>query len=155
MTRNRKGPAHGYAKRCVSLEVFESCDLNGAPLTVTIVSAPLETLKNPEGKEQTKTVLYFRGTKKLLPLNATNWDSVADIAGDDSDDWAGHKIELYPAKTEMKGKTVDCIRVRAPEQPKAATKQKPAAKEKRSAGEAGMTTRWTTKFLFEQGASTP
>lgn len=102
-------------------------DLDGTPLTVTIVSAPLETLKNPEGKEQTKTVLYLRGTKKLLPLNVTNWVSCAEICGDDSDDWAGHKIELYPTTTEMKGKVVDCIRIRAPEQSKPATKQKPAA----------------------------
>ena len=60
-------------------------DLDGTPLTVTIVSAPLETLKNPEGKEQTKTVLYLRGTKKLLPLNVTNWVSCAEICGDDID----------------------------------------------------------------------
>ena len=94
---------------------LKAADLNGDPLVVTIVSAPLETLKNPEGKEQTKTVLYFRGTKKLLPLNLTNWDSVADVTGEsDSENWAGCKIELYPATTEMKGKTVDCIRVRAP-----------------------------------------
>ena len=98
---------------------LKAADLNGAPLAVTIVSAPLETLKNPEGKEQTKTVLYLRGTKKLLPLNVTNWDAVADVTGeDDSADWAGHDIELYPAKTQMGGKTVDCIRIRAPEQPK-------------------------------------
>jgi hypothetical protein len=109
---------------------LKAADLNGTPLTVMIVSAPLESLTSPEGKEQTKTVLYFRGTKKLLPLNVTNWDAVADIAGDDSDDWAGHKIELYPTTTEMKGKIVDCIRVRAPEQSKPATKQKPAAKAK-------------------------
>ena len=112
---------------------LKAADLDGTPLVVTIVSAPLETLKNPEGKEQTKTVLYFRGTKKLLPLNVTNWDAVADIAGDDSDDWAGHKIELYPAKTEMKGKTVNCIRVRAPEKAKPPAKQKPAAKKSATA----------------------
>lgn len=107
---------------------LKAADLSGKPLTVTIVSAPLETLKNTEGKEQTKTVLYFRGTKKLLPLNMTNWDSVADVTGEaDSAAWAGCEIELYPAKTEMKGKTVDCIRIRAPEQPKSPTKQKPSA----------------------------
>ena len=113
---------------------LKAADLNGTPLVVTIVSAPMETLQSPEGKEQTKTILYLRGTKKLLPLNITNWDSIAAIAGDDSDDWAGHKIELYPTTTEMKGKTVDCIRVRALEQPKPATKQtKPAAKAKAKA----------------------
>jgi hypothetical protein len=107
---------------------LRAADLSGKPITVTIESAPLETLKSPEGKEQTKTVLYFKKTKKALPLNVTNWDAVADIAGDDSDDWPGHKVELYPTTTEMKGKTVDCIRIRPPAQrelPK--IKQKPPA----------------------------
>ena len=99
-------------------EVFPSkylkaADLNGKPVTVTIEGAPLETLKNPEGKEQIKTVLYFRGSKKMLPLNMTNWDSVADICGDNTDDWPGHRIELYPDRTQMGSKIVDCIRIRA------------------------------------------
>jgi len=101
-------------------EVFPSkylkaSDLN-KPIVVTIESAPLEMLKNPEGQEQRKTVLYFRGAKKALPLNATNWDTTAEICGEDTDDWPGGKIELYADKTRMGGKTVDCIRVRAPGQ---------------------------------------
>jgi hypothetical protein len=100
-------------------------DLKGTPITVTIVSAPIETLKTPDGREDTKTVLYFCGAKKNLPLNRTNWDAVANICGDDSDDWPGHKIELYPATTEMKGKVVDCIRVRAPVQGELAPKKLP------------------------------
>jgi hypothetical protein len=74
-------------------EVFPSkflraADLGGKPITVTIESAPLETLKSPEGKEQTKTVLYFKKTKKALPLNRVNWDNVADATGeDDSENW--------------------------------------------------------------------
>jgi hypothetical protein len=112
-------------------EVFPSkylkaSDLNGKPIVVTIDSAPLEVLKNPEGKEQAKTVLYFRGAKKALPLNVTNWDAVAAICGEDTDMWPGCKIELYADKTRMGGKIVDCIRIRAPGQreqtpPKAAT----------------------------------
>jgi hypothetical protein len=100
-------------------EVFPSkylkaADLNGKPIVVTIDRAPLEELKNPEGKEQTKTVLYFRGGKKALPLNVVNWDSVAEICGDDTDMWPGGKIELFATRTQMGGKMVDCIRVRAP-----------------------------------------
>jgi hypothetical protein len=92
----------------------KASDLNGKPIVVEIERAPLEVLKNPEGKEQPKTVLYFRGGKKGLPLNVVNWDSVAEICGDDTDMWPGRKIELYSTKTQMGGKTVDCIRVRAP-----------------------------------------
>ena len=46
-------------------EVFPSKYLkakgNGKPVTVTIKSAPYEPFKNPEGKERSKTVLYFVG----------------------------------------------------------------------------------------------
>lgn len=99
-------------------EVFPSKYLKAAdlikPTVVTIESAPLETLKNHEGKEQLKVVLYFRGAKKALPLNVSNWDAVAEICGADTDDWPGGKIELYATTTQMAGKQVDCIRIRAP-----------------------------------------
>jgi hypothetical protein len=99
-------------------EIFPSKYLKASdltkPIVVTIDCAPLEVLKNPEGKEQSKVVLYFRGAKKALPLNVTNWDAVAAICGEDTDDWPGGKIELYADKTRMGGKTVDCIRLRAP-----------------------------------------
>jgi hypothetical protein len=106
----------------IKSEVFQSKylkaeDLAGKPLTVRIMSAPLEKLKAPDGREQQKVVLYFDGTQKRLPVNQANWDSLADICGEDSDDWPGRTIVLYPTKTQMGGKTVDCIRIRAPKAP--------------------------------------
>jgi hypothetical protein len=89
-------------------------DLQGKPTTATVERAVLETLKSPEGKTQDKIVLYLAGTKKSLPLNVTNFDAVANICGADTDDWPGCQIVLYPTKTLMAGKTVDCIRVRSP-----------------------------------------
>jgi hypothetical protein len=114
-------------------EVFPSkylkaTDLNN-PIVVTIDSAPLEMLKNPEGREQHKTVLYFKGAKKALPLNVSNWDTVAEICGEDTDDWPGAKIELYATKTQMGGKMVDCIRVRASRDAAAKTDAPPKAAE--------------------------
>jgi hypothetical protein len=102
-------------------EVFPSkylkaVDLNGKAICVTIEKAPLEILKNPEGKQEAKTVLHFVKGTKMLPLNQVNWDSVAEICGDDTEEWPGKGIELYPWTTEVKGKTTPCIRVRAPEQ---------------------------------------
>ena len=112
-------------------EIFRSkylkaADLDGRPRTVAIEAARTETLKNDRG-EETKSVLYFKGVRQALPLNLTNWDSVADVTSqDDSDGWPGHKVELYPTTTEMRGKTVDCIRIRAPAQRELPAK-KPAA----------------------------
>lgn len=96
---------------------LRASDLNGKPITVTIERAPLEKLKGMDGKEDTKTVLYFVGAKKCLPLNRTNWDTCADITNEgDSDSWKSHRIELYPTTTEMRGELTPCIRIRKPGQ---------------------------------------
>jgi hypothetical protein len=99
-----------FPTRCLA-----AADLSGKPATFTIVRAPIETLKNKD-REDTKTVLYFRETKKVLPLNRTNWDLCADICGADSDDWPGHQIELYPTTTPFGAGIVPCVRIRPPQQ---------------------------------------
>lgn len=108
---------------------LKAADLQGKPRVVEIEDAPTETFG---GGEERKTVLHFRGGRlKPFPLNFTNWNAVADIAGDDTDDWRRHQIELYPTTTEMKGKIVDCIRIRPPAQrelkPATAAKKPPPA----------------------------
>jgi hypothetical protein len=113
-------------------EVFPSkylkaADLKGKATVVTIDRAPLENLKSLDGEEQKKVVLYFRGAQKSLPLNLTNFDAVCDATGVvDTEDWPGQRIELYPAKTTMGGKTVDCIRIRPASAPRSATSPAPA-----------------------------
>jgi hypothetical protein len=121
---------------------LRASDLNDTAIVGTIQSATTETLKSPDGTQQTKTILSFKGGKKTLPLNMTNWDAVAIITGEgDTDKWPGHKIELYPTTTEMKGKTVDCIRIRAPAQgelPKAKAENKRPAKSAKEADDDDM-----------------
>jgi hypothetical protein len=101
-------------------EVFPSkylktADLKGKPHVAPIERAAYETLKGLDGKETQKIVLYFKNADKSLPLNVTNFDAVCDATGcSDTEDWPGHRIELYPAKTTMGGKTTDCIRIRRP-----------------------------------------
>jgi hypothetical protein len=102
---------------------LKASDLAGKPLVVEIERAPTETFGRGDD-EQPKTVLYFRDDTKPLPLNMVNWDAVAEIAGDDTVDWRGRHIELYPTTTPLRGSIVDCIRIRAVRQkgqkPKAA-----------------------------------
>jgi hypothetical protein len=94
---------------------LKAADLIKGPIVLEIREAPQETLTGFDGQQQTKTVVYFVGTRKKLPLNRTNWNAIADATGEeDSDHWPGHKIELYPSTTEMNGKTLPCIRVRTP-----------------------------------------
>ena len=63
-----------------------------------------------QGQDQKdKLVLHFENEKSLV-LNRTNWTSLEDAFGD-SDDWGGHKVKLYAARTQYQGKMVDAVRV--------------------------------------------
>jgi hypothetical protein len=86
-----------------------------APVVATIKVASLEKIKSFSGGETDKVVIFFAKGLKPLPLNRTNFESCVDISGsDDSDDFVGTKVELYATKTSMNGKTMDCVRIRAP-----------------------------------------
>lgn len=88
-------------------------DLQGKAIKVTIEEIRQEEINGDHGKEK-KLVARFVGKDKGLVLNRTNADSIAEITeSEDTDDWAGAVIVLYPDKTKFGGKTVDCVRVRA------------------------------------------
>lgn len=90
-------------------------DLQGHAVRLTIEHVPTEEIRGEHGNEK-KLVVRFAGKDKGLVLNRTNAESIAEIAGsDDTDDWSGVRIVLFPDKTKFGGKTVDCIRVRAPQ----------------------------------------
>jgi hypothetical protein len=91
---------------------LRAADLGGKPTVVEIAGTTLEDLKDMSGKTQSKPVLAFKDRKKTLVLNRTNYDAVADLHGEETDAWPGRKIELYPTKTNMGGKSMDCIRIR-------------------------------------------
>jgi hypothetical protein len=89
-------------------------DLKDEPAPVKIVSAETEMLRDfTSGKLVPRTVLEFENATKCLPLNKTNWITCSEICGEDTEDWVGKWIELYPDKTPLNGKMVDCIRIRA------------------------------------------
>lgn len=65
------------------------------------------------GKSSKKPMLYFRGKKKPLALNATNGKTIERIAGTpDISKWGGIHVALYVTTTQWGGETVPCIRVR-------------------------------------------
>ncbi len=91
---------------------LKAADLGGKPTVVEITGVTMEDLKDMAGKTQRKGVLAFKDRTKTLVLNRTNYDAVADLHGEETNGWPGKSIELFPAKTNMGGKTMDCIRVR-------------------------------------------
>jgi hypothetical protein len=97
----------------------KACDLNGKTVTLTIAKLVIEELGHGAEKER-KPVLYFQKATKGLVLNRTNAKTIAGLYGDESDDWLGKRISIYPTRIRAFGAMQDTIRVREeiPAQPK-------------------------------------
>jgi hypothetical protein len=102
-------------------EIFPSKYLKASdlpePRVVTIASTAMESFQN-DGREQDKLVVSFkeRSVKPLI-VNMTNFDKITDVAGtDETDRWRGVRIELFTERVPFRGKSVDSVRVREPEQ---------------------------------------
>jgi hypothetical protein len=93
---------------------FKAADLGGKAIDLVIRSATLEMMKNMQGGNESKLVLSFVNQSKALVVNRTNYDAIADLYGDETEDWGGKRIQLYPTKASIGGKSVDAVRVRAP-----------------------------------------
>lgn len=80
--------------------------------------------------DKTQRVLSFKEDERRLGLNATNWDSIAEISGKDDDDlWVGTVIELWVDKNvTYGGKKIPAIRVRKPGVAGAVVASAPASK---------------------------
>ncbi len=89
-----------------------AADLNGSAVKVTIAS--VEPVKIGEDE---KIGIKFIGKEKGIICNVTNWNAIEDAYGEESDDWIGKEIELYPTRVDLRGKLVDAIRVRTAAQP--------------------------------------
>lgn len=90
-------------------------DVADAPVRATIADVRFETIKGDRGSED-KPVLSFKenGFKPMI-LNSTNWGTIEDAYGDESDNWRGKSIELYLDPGVMFGdKRVGGVRVRIP-----------------------------------------
>lgn len=89
----------------------KAADLGGRPVTLTIAKLVVEELGHGAEKER-KPVLYFAKATKGLVLNRTNGMTIAGLYGDESDEWTGKRITIYPTKVRAFGAMQDCIRVR-------------------------------------------
>lgn len=92
-------------------DYLKAADLQGRPAPVTISHVSMENV----GGSDHKPVLYFHGKQRGLVLNKTNANIIASVHGEETDSWAGKRIELYPTQVEFQGKMVEAIRVRHPQ----------------------------------------
>lgn len=99
-----------------------AADLDDAGDHYTITDVRQEEV----AKGEYKWIVFFAETTKGLVLNKVNTRTIGQLLGDDTDDWLGHKITLFPTQVDFQGQTVDAIRVRnrLPKPPKPAAPAK-------------------------------
>lgn len=97
----------------------KAAELNGKTVTLTIARLTVEEMGHGNEKEQ-KPVLHFNKATKGLVLNRTNAMTIAGLYGDETDDWVGKRINIYPTRIRAFGAMQDTIRVREeiPAEPK-------------------------------------
>jgi hypothetical protein len=89
---------------------IKAADLQDRQHEVIMHHVELENI----GDDDRKPVLFFAGKQKGLVLNKTNSRTIAGAYGDDTDEWAGKKVILFPAMVDFRGDQVEAIRVKIP-----------------------------------------
>ncbi len=118
-SRNQKGNTMKVSTAFPS-NYIKANDLDGEPWLLTIRTCKSEVLGQGNDKKS-KLVVHFDEAQKGLILNKTNSNVIAGAYGDETDDWEGEPVEIYPTEVEFKGNRVDGIRIRIP--PKAQPKK--------------------------------
>lgn len=73
-------------------------DLAGRAVTVKIVAAQVETLRQFDGTQAPKLVLTFEKATKRLIVNKTQAKRLAEVTKTEAfADWVGHRVTLKPA----------------------------------------------------------
>lgn len=85
----------------------------GEELLVTIAKFEgEESVKNTDGKESAKTVLYFKEQVPKMIMNITNGNTLSNLYGSHPDKWIGKQIQIFATPVKAFGKTQDALRIR-------------------------------------------
>ena len=126
--RGRRGPlVPGTASACKYFEeedamkvsdiypsrFIKHADLNGKPVVKTITHVE-EQVVGQAG--DIRPVMFLEEMRQGMVLNQRNARFLADRFGDDTEEWAGKSVELYPTTVDLGGRPVNTIRLRLPVQ---------------------------------------
>lgn len=98
-------------------------DLQGKDVTLTMDVVKMELMPNGD----MKGVLYFQEAQKGMTLNKTNGRRIIAMYGNETDEWKGKQVTLYPSECEYQGETVGCVRIRPNSETPAEQPESPAA----------------------------
>lgn len=89
---------------------LKAADLNDREVKLVILTVELEAI----GDDDKKPVVYFTKAKKGLVCNKTNAKVIAGAYGNDTDEWPGKEIVLFPMMVQFQSDMVESIRVKIP-----------------------------------------
>ena len=95
-------------------EYLNAADLQGKDVRVTIERIALEDVPGADGTKKKKPVVYFKGAHKRLPLPKTCAKVLAGAFGNDTDEWVGKTVTVFPTECMAFGQQVECVRIRNP-----------------------------------------
>lgn len=82
-------------------------------IIVTISRITQEKMKNNDGKEEQKPVIYFSEQEKGMVLNRTNANTLAELFGSDIGNWTGERVTLTSVEVDAFGKMQKALRFKA------------------------------------------
>jgi hypothetical protein len=85
-------------------------DVESNPV-VTIKHLTKKTMKNRDGEDEVKPVLFFNEFDKGMVLNKTNADIIGSMLGNVIEEWTGERVQLHSVMVEAFGKRQPAIRV--------------------------------------------
>jgi hypothetical protein len=83
----------------------------GKESIVTITDVTREEGEGDNGP-YTLTLMHVQEFDKPVKLNSGMLDTVAELCGDDTDDWKGKKVTLFNTVERFGGKKYDVIRIK-------------------------------------------
>ena len=93
-------------------EVFPSKFLKSDDLTGNVAVTVNDITQESVGMDKTtKLIIYFRELGKPFVCNRTNANQIAQLHGEETDNWRGKRIVLTRTLVPFQGKNVPAIRV--------------------------------------------
>jgi hypothetical protein len=115
------------AKHFAGQSKYINASMVTGPTRVIMRAVVIEDMPARSGGTESLPVLFFKNAKRGLVLKPTVSQPIIDHYGDETDEWTGKVIILYPAQTQAFGEQRACVRVRIPKDPAPATKTTAAA----------------------------
>ena len=93
-------------------DYFPSKFINADTLEGRDRTLTMKQIERFEFDDGPKPKVEFEETESELILNRTNFKTIADLYGGDTDTWAGKRITLFPTEVDFRGTQTMAVRVR-------------------------------------------